>query len=372
MLKVILAFNHLKWIRSTFAAPNQSFSMKHLFFLLTALPSLLHAQITITNADLINGPATYTVATALTAPGFNANTTGPNQNWDFSNLEALTTADETYVAVSSTPFAYQFLFNNPFDSQYQSSHAAPQEGFPGVQGFEISDIFTYYKNTASDYRLTGMGISLNGIPLAAKSEPVDKIYEFPLEFDNQTSAYTTTTFDVPTLLLYKMKQTRSNHVDGWGTLTTPAGTFQVLRVKTTLDITDSISVEFEGFPFTQEIPRPQTIEYKWLANGYEVPLLTITETMGQVTGVRFYDGPVSVEEQQPAPAYFVYPNPAADYIMLAGIAQGTKYQIVNSGGKIVKEGRYKGYISIYELAADHYFFISNSKDTMRVLQFIKE
>jgi len=346
--------------------------MKKILFPILALPLFLQAQIVITSGDLPDGPSTYQLSTALTAPEFDANDTGPNHTWDFSDLEAINTTDQSYVSVSSTPFAYQFLFNNPFDPQYQSDHAAPFDGIPSLPGFEITEVFTYYKNTDSDYRLTGMGVSLNGIPLAAKSQPVDKIYQFPLEFGDQTSAYTETSFDVPTLLTYKMKQTRANEVDGWGTITTPGGTFEVLRVKTTLDVTDSIAIEFEGFPINQELPRPQSIEYKWLANGYQVPVLTITQTFGQVTGVRFYSGPLSVSEDVSIPNVILFPNPVANEVMLMGVKLNTPYSLHSADGRLLANDRYTGRIDVKNLGPGPYFLQISGETGTTTHRFIKQ
>jgi hypothetical protein len=346
--------------------------MRVFFTYLVCLPLAAFSQITITNPDLPSGAGTFSVGVAMTAPGFQANSTGPNHNWNFSNLQATSTENEAYVAVISTPFAYQFLFNNPFDSQYQSTHAAPTEGFEDFEGFSITDIYTYYKNTSSDYRITGMGVTLNGIPLAGKSEPVDKVFEFPLQFNNQSSANTTLEIGVPGFLEYKMKQNRSTTVDGWGSITTPAGTFDVLRVKTVLEITDSLAVNFEGTEFAQEIPRPQSTEYRWMANGYKVPILFITETTGFVSSVRFYNGPVGVKELETEKEFTLYPNPAADFVRIAGLSIGREYRITDLTGRTVLTGRYEGQINTESLPAGTFQVIIPGDGNARTLPFVKQ
>lgn len=77
------------------------------------------------------------------------------------------------------------------------------------------------------------------------------------------------TLSVPTLFSFTQRQWRYNEVDGWGTLYLPADTFEVLRVKSTLERTDSAYVEQFGQGFT--FPEPETIEYKWIAQGMDLP-----------------------------------------------------------------------------------------------------
>ena len=81
-----------------------------------------------------------------------------------------------------------------------------------------------------------------------------------------------------------------NKPDAWGTLTTPFGTFQTVRIVTKL--IDHDSVAFGGTP-GQGFDIPLTREYKWLAKGQHVPVLTITTRLlaGQevVSGVEYRD-----------------------------------------------------------------------------------
>jgi hypothetical protein len=82
------------------------------------------------------------------------------------------------------------------------------------------------------------------------------------------------------MLYYSTQRIRSSEVDGWGNLITPFGTFATVRVKSTLNIHDSIYVDSLaiGFGFDRNI-----IEYKWLGKGYGIPLLQINEEGPLVT-----------------------------------------------------------------------------------------
>ncbi len=119
------------------------------------------------------------------------------------------------------------------------------------------------------------------------------------------------TLTVPTLFSFTQQQTRYNHVDGWGTLYLPADTFEVLRVKSVLDRIDSAYIEQFGQGF--QFPEPQTVEYKWIAQGMDLPVLVITTVGGQPTTARFHYSPADIitgVAQHGVDHFRVWPNPA--------------------------------------------------------------
>ena len=77
-----------------------------------------------------------------------------------------------------------------------------------------------------------------------------------------------------------MQWNRTNVVDGWDNLTTLFGTFQTLRVKSTLIEHDSVYIDSlsTGFPINRNIT-----EYKWLGKGQGIPLLQVNEEGTLVT-----------------------------------------------------------------------------------------
>jgi hypothetical protein len=107
-------------------------------------------------------------------------------------------------------------------------------------------------------------------------------------------------------------------VDGWGTLTTPYGEFQTLRVKTEIEEYDSLYSDSLGIgmPVTRNI-----IEYKWLANGYPEPMLQVTEE-GFIVNASYIDSVrsnfLSVPDLTRSKFDFtVYPNPCSDYLSIS-------------------------------------------------------
>ena len=72
------------------------------------------SQITITDADMPISGNVYYYSNVLDFLSVDVTQTGTNYNWDFSSLNYFDQDSLETVAVSGTPLAYQFYFNNPF------------------------------------------------------------------------------------------------------------------------------------------------------------------------------------------------------------------------------------------------------------------
>jgi len=174
------------------------------------------------------------------------------------------------------------------------------------------------------------------IPSGAQSDPVDVIYELPLQFGNQTESYSELLYQVPTLGAYQTQQTRVNNVDGWGTLNLFEESFDVLRVVTVINATDSVYIEFFGTGTTFD--RPEVTEYKWLTPGIPVPVLQINETGGVVTQVLVKGEPVSVMESASFPFAWYY-SAVTNEIRISGDYHASdRYMIHDTHGKLVQQG----------------------------------
>jgi PKD domain/Secretion system C-terminal sorting domain len=114
------------------------------------------------------------------------------------------------------------------------------------------------------------------------------------------AAYTT---NIPTLYYENKATQRTNLVDGWGTVTTPYGTFtNALRMQTTLVENDTIALVGTGLPRTIRTSR----ELKWLDNSKKLPILVVTQiqnaTVWTTTKVEFLD----IQRDFQSTALFVY------------------------------------------------------------------
>ncbi len=176
--------------------------MDHCFYMAFSVTiSSLFSQITVDQSDMPAPGDTLRVSLTNAVPAGYAKT-AMDTTWNYAALEALSQRVDTFVSATSTPYLFFVLLTG-------ANLATPRNSSP-VPGLPLSQGYTFYKNSSGAYSELG-------------------------------SAFT---------------------VQGWGNLTTPYGSFQTLRVRSTLAIRDSIFIDSlqTGFPINRDI-----IEYKWLA-----------------------------------------------------------------------------------------------------------
>ncbi|HTA26859.1 MAG TPA: T9SS type A sorting domain-containing protein [Bacteroidia bacterium] len=288
-----------------------------LLFLLVG--NVTFSQITITKADMPQPGdtirlSTTTDTTGLPAPAY----TGAGVTWNYSTLFPKSQTIDTFLSVTSTPLAYQFFFNDVIlYPAYVSTVAQAGLTPPALGPVTIKNVINYYKDENSNYESVGYGANINSIPTSVKDDAIDVIYNFPMNYGNADSCNSSNHVGLASLAYYGQQQKRVNHIDGWGTLITPFGTFSALRVKTLIYATDSIYIDTFHFGFST--PQPEQIQYKWLANGQALPLLQINETV--IANRPVYTNTVyrdkihvaGITSIQPlANNIALYPNPALD------------------------------------------------------------
>lgn len=273
----------------------------------------VQGQITVTQSDMPSAgdiPARWNA----TVTQFDDADTGPNHVWDFSTLQPLLETADTCVTVSSTPLLYQFFFNNPFlYPDHDADYAVRGQDFD-FQVLQLTDVYDYFKRDANGFDNVGFGANINGVPASVQRLPVDHVYELPLDFNDASTSPSNWEVEVPGVLFFRQEQVRENLVDGWGTLYLPTDTFEVLRVKSVLNRTDSIYVN--QFMFGFSLPEPETIEYKWLAAGMDVPVLQVNTVAGVATTARFwYDSTsLGMDGEMEEGAFEMFPNPADQHV----------------------------------------------------------
>lgn len=245
---------------------------------------------------------------------------GANQTWNYSTLVPTAQNVARFGPVPNEPL-YTLTFNSLLSGSNRATVASPQS-VPLPPGFTlpITEPYQFFNVSAANFRSVGYGGKLAGtaVPVTyASAARQDIIYRFPLSFasppDSSTSFFS---INVPGTGYLSQERKRVNKVDAWGSLTTPFGTYQTVRVVSRIEDHDSISAG----GISQGFDLPIVREYKWLAAGQRVPLLTITTTQagGQeiISGVEYRDvyrrlGPLGTSSQLPAAALSFYPNPSA-------------------------------------------------------------
>jgi hypothetical protein len=128
-------------------------------------------------------------------------------------------------------------------------------------------------------------------------------------------------------------------VDAYGTLTVPAGTFDVLRLKQISEKTDSVFIfnelqEWEYFNIYNE----SSNTYLFYTKNIGASLLTITERENQVTSLSFLKGFIIDQILNPEQRISkVYPVPAQERLSLEVLSAGP-YRIYSMDNKLMDSG----------------------------------
>ncbi|NOX45488.1 MAG: T9SS type A sorting domain-containing protein [Chlorobi bacterium] len=303
--------------------------------LLLLFPVTLFSQISINDNDMPSTGDTIRTSNSFDVGLLDYVSTGAGYSWDFSELIPLTQQVDTFMSISETPLVYQAVFF------FSSNLAQPIQNFETVPGYEVSEAYNFYKNSSSSFKMTGNAASLNGIPIPNKFDEDDIIYKFPMNYGNVDSSLSSYGMDVPGLGYMGGWKKRVNHCDGWGTLTTPYGSFQTLRLRSDIVQYDSVYIDSLGFglPFYRNY-----VEYKWLGNNFGIPLCTVTDN-GISPSITYIDSVrtlfVGIEpEQEVDNTVKLFPNPSGnDAFSINLYLEKTSHAVItmrNSRGGIVK------------------------------------
>jgi hypothetical protein len=307
------------------------------------------AQISITMSQMPSSGDTARMSIANLNSLGNYTITGVNHNWDFSNLTPTSQTIREFKSSFSTPYGFYFL---PPKYGEKILDAVPLPNIPlGGITISIEDIYSFYrKNGTSTFNSEGLGLKLSGIPIGATFTDEDELYKFPLNYLNRDSTRFSLTTPTNTMVpfTYKKHGYRITEVDGWGTITTPFGTENCLRVVTTQFSIDTIHIPslpagFNRFGFPNYMR-----SYQWLTLNENVPYL---EVSGNLVGNNFTPTQVRYRDQI---RYFVgtqeflkgenvftlFPNPANEELRISCIKNNlhVSYCIMDINGKEVKRG----------------------------------
>ena len=307
------------------------------FLLLSLLSVISFAQITITNTDMPSSGDTIRLSETNNIQGLDPILTGTNYTWNYATLVPNNQRVDTFFSVSSTPLAYQFFFNNIILYPNHKASFALRGIDIGISQVPITDVFNYIKNSSTAYDNVGFGANISGVPSSTQNLPVDREYEFPMNYGGNHISNSAFGMSVPGFGYYGQDLQRIDTVDGWGSLTLPYGTYNVLRVKSILNKIDTTYLDLVGFGTT--IPRPEEIEYKWLAAGKGLPMLKIITVGGNVTQIEYQDDfVVGVEEVNQINNVTIFPNPTQNHLVIdfnASISGNLKINLKDILGKDV-------------------------------------
>lgn len=299
--------------------------MRNITLLLLSLGFIsVRGQVTYQSTDFAGVGDTFLVSRSINGLAlYDFTLTGPNYAWDFSGLEADTQETISYIDPGTAGYKTTWCFLNGYffncNSQFNNAFnlAAPVSEGLELQGFGLTDLTAHYKKTASSLqnKMLGAKITVNDltVPVTVDYTDADEIYDFPITYNTtftHTAAFSLdlSSFGVP--VQYASNSTRTNVVEGWGSLVTPYGTFaNVLKMKTTLVTDYTITTSQGATPISRT-----TVSYKWFDPSKGIPVLEVTgDVINEVwvpTNITYIDNPQCLD---PVALFGYFPlTPAID------------------------------------------------------------
>jgi hypothetical protein len=311
--------------------------MKLLLLLPIAFVSpLLWGQISLDQTDMPSVgdyiPRKSDTMTVLPGPGGS----GPNQVWNFTTLSNyVITENTTVVSVASTPNGNQFGNSNMAMTNDNAS-------------------YLYFNKNAQSFSTQGFSGDLLGTGIInAVFNPDLTLHQFPRTFGSSFSDTYVIDVIVPGAainpLVSQIRFKRSSMVhdttDAWGQLTTPHGTYDVLRIHTMEVFTDSIWAQ-PIFPPTWSLVSTSSDvsnSYSWVGKGGKLAIAEMSfDTLGVPKIFKWTELPgigVGLEESS-VDILEIYPNPCETVLTVRAqeTKVGSEFSIMNALGMLVYTG----------------------------------
>lgn len=297
------------------------------------------AQIQITSSDLPAPATSYTVSQSRPRPGLDFITTGAGYTWDFSQLTADTQLTVEWKSPAQVP-QYVLSCGN---ASLQALFLKVADSIP-APGIAIRDLYAFLRKSNSQLAVHGVGASVNGFPITQCYQDPDELYMLPMTYqrEDSTTFWLRLNISIPNAgtATFAQRGYRLHEVDGYGQLTTPYGSYSVLRLRR--DVHQWDTVYFNGVP----IQRTDTsyVELEWLGQGQGIPLLRVQGTIRIVGGtptfiptlIQFKDELHGTALKPGNGTVSISPNPCKGYLRIS--LPGASYTIHNLIGKAVAEG----------------------------------
>lgn len=295
------------------------------------------AQVTITTADVA---PIYTVIYQAndTMASVVLGAAGPSQTWNYSALANHREDTLSFTSPSFTPYGASF----------------PNANLSVISGSNGVDAFIYLNNSAAELNIQGqaadpLGTGTMAIPF---SNP-ETVISFPAAYGSSwidTASGTVQVyygmdpgigFTVDSFRVHLFVKKTTDY-DGWGTVTTPAGTYNVIRQNTLRVEYDTIDIYAFGnwapnFFSQQDSNRV----YSHWANGIGFPVCELTEAqdLGMVTSGNYLRSSalIGLSENNTAANLSLYPNPASGFVNFVSAGASVKsISIYDMNGQLIE------------------------------------
>lgn len=363
----------------------------YLQILVCLFANLLNAQspISLGNSNMPDGSDTLRYTNVQLNSVGNYTQTGANFNWDFSSVVSTTEGRRDFKLAQQTPYGFFFLLSS---NVYGEKIADTLVSITPT--ITMTNYYNFYKKQttpANAFVADAMGLTISGITVPAFYTDKDELYFFPLTYPQRDSSRFK--FSTPTTSLLPIKYSQQGYriteVDGWGTVTTPYGTENCLRLVTTKYSLDTTVITLPTntlFPITLPpvkfgIPNYQR-SYQWLTLNSKIPFFEVsgnliagnfTATNARYRGFTYksYVGINDIENNQSLPE--LYPNPVKDVLKIKNSDGETKIvRVIDLNGKLLMEQIVSEELNVSELDKGTYLLLIQDKEAIYTSRFIKE
>lgn len=295
------------------------------------------AQITITTADVATASKIIYQETD-TLPAVSIGTAlATSQNWDMSLLKTGTKDTLSFLNANWVP-----------NAAFPTANLAMKQG--------SQDNYAYMLNSATGLFIVGNAVIADfgsgPKPLKQINSPYEQLMAFPATYSTSfinNFITTTPSFYININPGVQIDSARGKSVvaktvivDAWGSLTTPLGTYNVIRSKETKVNHDTIDVYvplFGGWQLGAQKAADSVVTYTWWANGIGFPIVSATmDSTGAVKSVQWLQSlPVTgINELASSVNVNVFPNPAENELNITIDGSKTEsVQIVDITGRLI-------------------------------------
>jgi hypothetical protein len=313
------------------------------------------AQITLDQGDMPsvgdNIPRKLDTMTVLAGPGGS----GPNQTWNFTaTSNYVITENTSVVSVASTPNGNQFGNSNMAMTNDNAN-------------------YLYFNKSAQSFTTQGFSGDLLGSgTIDAVFNPDLTLHQFPRTFGSSFNDSYVIDVTIPGAAInplvsqihFKRSSMVHDTTDAWGQITTPHGTYDVLRVHSTEMYVDSVWA-LPIFPPTWSLVSTNadvSHSYSWVGKGGKLAIAEMSfDTLGAPKIFTWTELPgigVGIEEAGFA-SLDISPNPCGNSISVSVGAEqiGQEYCIIDLLGKRMLEGtvtNHQQLVDVEELLPGNY------------------
>lgn len=249
-----------------------------ILFLLAGAMHSLQAQVGYSSANFASVGDTFFLTRAqITNQNFS--TAGGGVFWNFSSLSGVGQRRlifRTAADAGASPLTWPYMLNS--NNCNQTSTDGQSRILSGL-GLTATDPNDFQKKTSSSFDQVGSSFKLvyNNVPITVRNQfdSPDKQIKFPIVFGDTSSSFSSFTTNILNGTWFQNQTlSRSNVVDGVGTVSLPTGTYSCFRLNSTVVQSDSIALGGVGTPRTNRVYR----QLSWFSINKKYPVLIVVQS----------------------------------------------------------------------------------------------